>query len=279
MNWNDIIQREMREVLETLQEAFEVLRIDFYLIGAVARDIWFAESGRPTRRTLDVDFAIYVGTREEYEAVKHYLKERKGYQDSRENMFVLLAPGGLQVDILPFGGIELDGEVHLDGTGLTNIRVSGLQEVFNIGTQLVSQPSGKEFRVASLAGIVLLKLVAYDDRPETRLKDARDIANIIENYFHLKADLIYDQHNDIFGVDDDALDRLLLEEIAAEVLGREVKMITGSNLDLLGRVQNILSRVLKGGQRSSFIREMVAETGRPVNELLLWLEKMAKGLQ
>src|SRR5258708_29123823 len=114
MNWSNVIQKEMSEVLATLQEAFEVLRIDFYLIGAVARDIWFAESGRTTRRTKDVDFAIYVGTREEYEAVKQYLKEKKGYQDSRENVFVLLAPSGLQVDILPFGGIELDGEVHLD---------------------------------------------------------------------------------------------------------------------------------------------------------------------
>src|ERR1700744_5074791 len=99
-------------------------------------------SGRITRRTKDVDFAIYVGTREEYEAVKQYLKEKKGYHDSRENRFVLLAPSGLQVDILPFGGIELDGEVHLDGKGLTNIRVNGLQEVFEArGSGSLRHPS------------------------------------------------------------------------------------------------------------------------------------------
>jgi predicted nucleotidyltransferase len=279
MKWNNIIQGNMREALESLQGVFEDLHIDFYVIGAVARDIWFAESGRPTRRTLDIDFAIYVGTREEYEAVKQYLKEKKGYQDSRENVFVLLTPSGLQVDILPFGGIELDGEVHLEGKGLTNIRVSGLQEVFEAGTETVAQTTGKEFRVASLAGIVLLKLVAYDDRPEKRFKDARDIANIIENYFDLQTDLIYEQHNDIFAVDDGALDQLVLEEIAAEVIGREIKEIAKDNLELLRRVQNILAGAVVENDKSSFIREMVAETGRPVNELLLWLKKMARGLQ
>jgi len=279
MNWNNVIQKEMSEVLETLQEAFEVLHIDFYLIGAVARDIWFAESGRTTRRTKDVDFAIYVGTREEFEAVKEYLKEKKGYQDSRENMFVLLAPTGLQVDILPFGGIEFDGEVHLDGKGVTNIRVSGLQEVYETGTETVAQATGQEFQVASLAAIVLLKLVAYDDRPEKRLKDAKDIANIIEGYFDLQTDLIYEQHNDIFAVTEKALDQLLLEEIAAEVLGREIKKISKGNLELLRRVQKILSGVLSEGEKSTFVHEMVAETGRPVTELLRWLEKMARGLQ
>lgn len=131
--------------------------------------------------------------------------------------------------------------MHLDGKGLTNIRVSGLQEVFETGTEKVAQTAGKEFRVAYLAGIVLLKLVAYDDRPEKRFKDARDIANIIENYFDLQTDLIYEEHNDIFAVDDGALDQLLLEEIAAEVLGREIKEIVKDNLELLRRVQNILA--------------------------------------
>jgi predicted nucleotidyltransferase len=76
---------------------------------------------------------------------------------------------------------------------------------------------------------VLLKLVAYDGRPEKRLKDARDIANIIENYFDLQTDLVYDQHNDIFNVAEDALNQLFLEEVSAEVLGREIKKIIKDN--------------------------------------------------
>lgn len=279
MNWNSIIQVELKEVLATLQDAFTDLDIDYFLIGAVARDIWFADSGKTTRRTKDIDFAIYAGTREEYQAVKKYLKEKKGYQDTRGNVFVLLAPGGLHVDILPFGGIELDRQVHLDGQGLTNIRVNGLLEVFEAGTEKVTQVDGKEFRAASLAGIVLLKLIAYDDRPEKRLKDARDVGNILENYFDLQTDLIYEEHNDLFGTNEADLDQLTLQDVAAEALGREIRKIAQNNQDLLQRIQNIVSRVIREKENSSFIREMVAETSRPVSELIVWLEKLANGLR
>jgi predicted nucleotidyltransferase len=56
MNWNNAIAGELREVLETLQNTFDNLQIDFFIIGAVARDIWYAESGRTSRRTKDIDF-------------------------------------------------------------------------------------------------------------------------------------------------------------------------------------------------------------------------------
>lgn len=273
------MEGELKEVLESLQQAFTVLQIDFYLIGAVARDIWYSKLGRPTRRTKDIDFAVYVGTRDEYEAVRQYLKDKMGYQKIGENEFVLLSPHGTQVDILPFGGIEFDGQVIFEGKGLTDIRMNGLQEVFETGTEPVTPETGQEFRIASLAAIVLLKLIAYDDRPERRLKDARDIANIFENYFELQTDLIYEEHNDLFDISDNALNQLALEEVAAEVVGREIKKIIQSNSNLLQRMQAILSGLLAEKENSAFIREMVAETGRPVRELLVWLERLARGLQ
>ena len=77
MNWDNVIAEELKEVLETLQDAFGGLGINFFIIGAVARDIWYAESGRTTRRTKDIDFAILAGNRDEYEAVKHNISGKK----------------------------------------------------------------------------------------------------------------------------------------------------------------------------------------------------------
>jgi predicted nucleotidyltransferase len=279
MNWNDTIDEDFKGVLETLQQAFEALGINYYVIGAVARDIWYAESGKTSRRTKDIDFAIFAGNREEYGKVKEYLQTKEGYRDSRGNAFVLLSPGGTQVDILPFGDIEMDGVVEFDGTGLTDIKVDGLKEVFESGTASMNSDNGRQFQVASLAAIVLLKLVAYDDRPEKRLKDARDIGNILENYFELQSDLVYTNHNDLFSVEEVVFDQLTLQEVGAEVVGREIKKIIHNNVQLLQRVQTIVANHLVDGEEGTFAQEMAAETGRSVSEMLSWLEKLAKGLR
>jgi predicted nucleotidyltransferase len=42
--------------------------------------------------------------------------------DTKGNSFVMLTPSGVQVDILPFGEIEIDGGVNIAGGGLTNLR-------------------------------------------------------------------------------------------------------------------------------------------------------------
>lgn len=49
-------------------------------------------------------------------------------------------------------------------------------EVYQSGTEEVEMETGHNFKIATLPSIVLLKLIAFDDRPEKRSKDARDIA-------------------------------------------------------------------------------------------------------
>ena len=279
MHWNDAIAGELKEVLETLQNAFDHLQIDFFVIGAVARDIWYAESGRISRRTKDIDFAVFVGNPDEYEAIKQYLRETEGYHDIQGNSFVMLTPRGTQVDILPFGAIENDGGVQIQVQGLTNIRVEGMLEVFEAGTKAVTMSGGREFRVASLPAIVLLKLIAFDDRPEVRHKDASDIANILDGFSELQSDLIYEHHSDLFEVEEADMGQLAFENIAAKVVGREIRKIIQYNESLLQRVQSILAGFRSLGSDSAFVRAMMGETGRPASEVIAWLEKLSEGLQ
>ena len=148
MNWNNAIDTQLKEVLGTLENVFDQLKIDFFVIGAVARDIWYAESGRISRRTKDIDFVVFVGNGDGYEAIKEHLKQKKGYRDTRTNSFVLLTSDGIQVDILPFGGIEKDDKIGIEGKGLTTIRVEGMLEVFEAGTKPATAENGREFQVA-----------------------------------------------------------------------------------------------------------------------------------
>lgn len=79
MDFSSIREGELKEVFDELEEAFEHLNIDFYLIGALARDIWYARGGKKFRTTKDVDFAIMISNKEDYEVVRSYLIENKDY--------------------------------------------------------------------------------------------------------------------------------------------------------------------------------------------------------
>jgi predicted nucleotidyltransferase len=254
---------ELKEVFDAVEDAFSNLGIDYYVIGALARDIWYSKENKWSRATRDADFAILVGTEAQFEEVKEYLKAKKGFQDSKGNRYVLFSPNGHQVDILPFGAIEIDEKVQIMGTGLTSISVNGFSEVYNSGTAEVQLDTGHHFKVASLSSIILLKLIAYDDRPEQRAKDGRDVGSIIEHYFDLEAEHIYEHHSDLFT---EAENDMELQEIAATVIGREIKTTIGENSALLQRVKTILETEIKLAEKSSFIINMIAETKMNVEE-------------
>lgn len=109
------------EVVEVLDERARVLSLPMVLIGAAARDLCvhapLAES--PTRTTNDVDIAIAVPHGEEFARFTSPFDAVK----KAEHKFVVL---GIEVDIVPFGGVESDGEVTFrDGSVLD---VVGLRE-------------------------------------------------------------------------------------------------------------------------------------------------------
>jgi predicted nucleotidyltransferase len=101
MNLDNIREGELKEVFDALEEAFEQSGADYYVIGALAKDIWYSRGEKIMRQTKDVDFAIQVVSQEEYDAIRKYLKEKKGFIDYKGNEFVMLTPNGVHVDILP----------------------------------------------------------------------------------------------------------------------------------------------------------------------------------
>lgn len=273
MNLSGIRQGEFKEVFDALEQAFDIVGIDFYLIGALARDVWYSRENKVFRTTKDVDFAVMVGNQKEYEDLKAYLIAKNKFQDTKENPFVMLAPSGVQVDILPFGEVDIDEGVKLEEIGLANIKVNGFMEVYQSGTQQVKIETGHQFKIATLPAIVLLKFIAFDDRPEHRLKDARDIANILMHFFDLQTELIYEHHSDLFGGED-----LGLEEISAIVIGREIRKIIGTNESLLMRLQKIITGLIEKQENSAFIRNMVSEIDKTVVQVLSLLKAMLIGI-
>ncbi len=241
-----------KEILEALERGFSKFGIDFYLVGATARDVWMrgVHDKPPKRATSDIDFGIMIKDSYVFDELKNYLIEVEGFVPYKENAFVLIWKDKTQVDLIPFGELEKEGVATVKGTGFTSMNVEGFKEVFEQASEEI-QTEDQHFKVCTLAGIVILKLIAWDDRPEMRGDDIDDIAEIIKNYFHFNSDAIWEHHSDLF-TDDNELD-----EIASQYLGREIGKIISGNEKLLTRVKGILEKGLSDS-RSNNLDELLA---------------------
>jgi len=241
INFKQLRQRpDFLEMLAALERGFKKFHVDFYLVGAVARDVWMTAineipSGRITR---DIDFAVFIEDKGTYEKLKRYLVEIEHFQPSKENAFVLLWQGRMQVDLLPFGNIEDENaKVSFEGTGGTSLNMPGFMEIYESGLPELELEGEHRFKFCTLPGIVILKLIAWEDRPEIRRDDLKDILTILTHFFEMYTDQIYEHHSDLFGDNDFGLNL-----IAARVMGREMKKIAIKNEKLYGRLSSLLGK-------------------------------------
>lgn len=267
-------EKSILRILEALERGFVKFGIDFYLLGAVAREVWMRglQDITPRRATSDIDFGILTKNSEHFEELKKYLINEEGFTPYHENAFVLITPDKRQIDILPFGAIEKEGKVTVKGTGMTTLYVDGMKEVFEDGIPEVTFEGKITFKVCTLPGIVLLKLVAWDDRPEIRKSDLIDIADIMFHFFSIYDEMIWSEHSDLFGEGKE------IEQISARVLGREIGRFLKRNQDLRERILNLLLENENG--KAERIATIIAGTlDRQIDEIMGLLKEISVGIR
>ena len=267
-----------KEIFEALERGFTKFGIDFYLVGATARDVWMrgVHEKPPKRATSDLDFGIMIKDSYLFDELKGYLIKEEGFVPYKENAFVLIWKDKTQVDLIPFGELETEGVATVKGTGFTSMNVEGFKEVFEQASEEI-QTEDQRFKVCTLAGIVILKLIAWDDRPEMRGDDIDDIAEIIKNYFHFNSDAIWEHHSDLF-TDDNELD-----EIASQYLGREIGKIISGNEKLISRVIGILEKGLSDSDSNNLDELLASESSETIEysrsliaHILAWIKEVSK---
>ncbi len=235
----EISPEGLHEMFLALQRGFQVFGIDFFLLGAFARDIWTTHLNniRTQRATKDIDLAILVSNNEEYDNLINYLVENENFTTTK-NKFCLLFKQRIQVDIIPFGEIENteNYDVWNKVNNFRTISTLGLQEAYQ-NSSIISTENNLEFKATSLEAIVVLKLISWNDRPEHRQKDATDLAFILENYFEIMSNEIFNEHHDLMP-DGDNLDTNIW---AAKVLGRLITPIFAENEILKTQIIQILT--------------------------------------
>ena len=260
----------LKKPLEEITIACKSLGINFFIVGAIARNIWLAANNERPSGTKDIDFGVFVADIETYNKLREILIKRFHYTPNRENAFCLITSESQKIDLLPFGEIEQDGEVRVKGVGLTSVRLDGFKEVFERGT--VDVEIGEEiYRSCSIPGVVILKMIAYDDRPERRGKDVQDIEAICQNYPTIEDENIWANHSDLYDGD------LEHFEVGMIVLGREMSRVISANDELRTRVIAILNKAisLESGFISIMIKDPVQET---IDQKRHFLRNILRGL-
>ena len=273
----------MNAAMAALQRAFDHFGINFYLIGAVARDIWMTQIyAEPDRRTTkDLDLAVFINDTAEYDALLTWLVEQQGFARAQSSAFCLLYPsatgsGHVAVDLMPFGAIADEaGDVYFSGRGMERISTVGFTEVL-AEAATVATPTGQQWRVVTLPGIVVLKLVAWQDRPE-RGKDAVDIWNLLEVYFNLVQEEVYTSHLELLNEEETPDTTNLMLLVGARVLGRHVRqLLTGG--PVLTRLLSLLAGQLALGEQSPMARTM-SRQGPEISTCLTTLAALRAGME
>lgn len=252
INYDALAIDGLKEVFIQISESCKDLAIEFFIVGAIARNIWYVSNDENSRGTKDIDFGIYISDVKQYNDLRALLKEKYNYAESIENAFCLITPDGKQIDLLPFGEIEKEGQVLIEGKGLTRLNLDGFKEVFEFGAQEV-KIGDETYKSCSIPGVMILKLIAYDDRPDMRMKDITDINSVCQNYPSLESDFIWSNHFDLYGGD---LDH---EEVGIIVLGREMKKLVNNNKKLASRLIRIMDEAIE--EKSSLLRLMIQDSG------------------
>lgn len=247
LSFKDLAIPHFAAVFSHIDEVMNEHGVPYYLIGATAIAIEFLESDRKAPRgTRDIDFAMMVPSIKVHESIVASLLER-GFRKAKVPWTLYYETENIAIDLLPFGEIEENDTVDFNKR-YSDLHVLGFKEVLEDAKPITIEE--KVAKVPSLEGMVLLKLIAYSDRPEERENDTDDILRIIEIYYDKEWEQITESHFDLLAVEE--LDEL---KVAAEVLGRNTRVHLSKNKKLEERILSIVNTELDSKEESRLVIE------------------------
>ncbi|WP_326568637.1 nucleotidyl transferase AbiEii/AbiGii toxin family protein [Amycolatopsis rhabdoformis] len=232
--------------------------VDYLVVGATARTILSIGlvGGPPERATRDIDIAAAMGTWDDFERfVSRW--------DRRGRSLHSFLVEGVEVDVLPYGGIE-DADRTILWPDDHRLNVRGLSEAVASAEQ-VRLPQGLVIKVPAVPALALLKLLTWWDRRLTTTRDAIDLATMIGWYSSGPyLDRMYDEELEVFernGFDPQLTGAWLLGSHLPGLLDQEgVAVLLGivGDDDVLARLAHDL-HVVRGSDLVAALAEGIKE--------------------
>lgn len=191
------------------------------LVGAWCRDTMHAALGHTfaTRTTRDVDLALGLGDWTTYTTLAAEL-------ETSGTTGIQFLVGGIKVDLLPFGPVEVPKGTVVPPTRSEELSVWAFEEVHHHSVPL-RLTEHVTCRLPTIPGYTAVKLAAWLDRSAWfEPKDAGDLA--LATYWYAEsphvADRLYEspEGHDVFAAEDADLPRA-----TARLLGRDVIRLIG----------------------------------------------------
>ncbi|WP_314808630.1 nucleotidyl transferase AbiEii/AbiGii toxin family protein [Capnocytophaga granulosa] len=265
---------ELKSILQALNTFFQSKEIDFYIIGATARDILLTNLYGliPERKTMDIDIAIAISDWKEFEIIERELPQREYFEKDSHQKQRFIYKGFYAIDVIPFGKIaQKDGNIYWPPDGVIAMSVSGFPEIA-AATISVSIDNEFDIKVSSLSGFFLLKLMAWKDRYLSSSKDAYDIALILDHYIEINEQRAYEEHYDLYEAE--PFDQI---EASGRLIARDIKALIGRNKDTMTYLMEILRREIELSQESPLVNQLIkANTKLNPTQVLRILTSMYK---
>lgn len=260
-----------KEVFDIIDDVLVKLNIPYYLIGASAVALELLKGGiKPSRGTKDIDFAIMISSVQEFDAVVEALL-KYGFNKVEAPWTLYNDKFNIAIDLLPFGEIEEKFTIQFNER-YTDLHLLGFSEVLQESETV--QIEEKSIKIPSLAGMVILKLIAWSDRPEERDSDLYDILRIIEHYFDLNFDEIVEHHNDAFPEEDD-FDQF---KIAARVLGRKASQFLNISEAINDRILKTINDNVANAKDSVIAKQWIRNREWDLEYAVQILKEFRSGL-
>lgn len=267
----------------SVSETAGSLGVAFFVVGATARDMIFEFGhGQPSRRaTLDRDFGVRVESWAEFGKLKKSFLTSGRFQETKD-VQRLRFQGGLDVDLVPFGGVaDNHGAIRWPPDEDIVMSTVGFEDAYRAAQRVRVRASPPlDILVASIPGLTILKLVAWVERPHGPSKDAQDLAFILERYLDAgNTDRLFGEQIDLVEVADFDYGRA-----GARLLGRDIAKIGAP--ETIKRIREILVKETSdGGRHSLLIPGMVVrasvfdeESGNRFDQLLTLLLALLRGI-
>lgn len=253
------------------------LGIPILLMGAAARDfLLLVAAGVPiARATKDVDLAVLVDSWPMYERLASALASSGGFKRDLNVDHRFAAGSRILIDLIPFGNIGgTEHAIFWPPDRARRMSTLGFDEVLRHSVKVVLRKDPDVVvRVASLAGLALLKVISWEERYPERDRDAADFFLIVNYYMGA---------GNLDRLSSDAKDlavgsSLHLQLLGARLLGRDMARIANPDTaDLVGSVQQAEA---SAGGHLRLLGDMRRFVGPPTSDddLLKLLAEVRRG--
>lgn len=280
MNYNissDKFQHPLlKPILKKLTEYFSKEDIRFFVIGATARDIIMQlHDEKSGRATHDLDIAISTNNWDDFKKIEDGIVNIEDFKKDVTQKQRFIYQDEFVLDIVPFGDImEEDDKIFWPPEEEIAMSVLGFSEV-NKSTEPVKIDDEIEIQVASLAGIFILKTVAWFDRHLKGNKDADDIGFIIVNYLNIHMERAIEENYDLYEAED-----FDISSAGSRLIGRDISELLSDNESTKKKLSNIIKTEIEKEKESVLINQ-VLETHSNLNYDLVYkcLQEVLRGLE